>query len=225
MSALFNKQGGILSVLKTNRESFTPKAKYLMLDFIAELVKKHHSKELSAVKKSAVHVLVALVEEKLLDSSALEAMIKRFMTSFIQNQSKLVSSVKCAILELFGASVRYYPDSFTIDKQDPEHIKRRLLTTMSTCINSSNPDMELLAGAVLGLGNYLYSFDITEAGLIFIKEHAEKFRLQICADRDAVLFIHGCLKNMSSHPNRDLHKLGYGCNDSILETGIDTTGA
>ncbi|KAJ3082738.1 hypothetical protein HDU99_001710 [Rhizoclosmatium hyalinum] len=178
MSALFNKQQGILQLLRTNKDAFTSKAKYMMLDFIAELVRKQYataenagdihttcwlffsnSKELSAVKKSAVHVLVALVEEKLLDAATLEAMVKRFMTHFVQNQSKLVSSVKCAILELFGACVRYYPDSFTIDKQDPDQIKKRLLTTISSCINSANPDMELLAGAVLGLSSYLHSFE------------------------------------------------------------------
>ena len=55
--------------------------------------------------------------------------------------------------------MRYYPDSFTIDKQDPDQIKKRLLTTISSCINSANPDMELLAGAVLGLSSYLHSFE------------------------------------------------------------------
>ncbi|ORY53674.1 hypothetical protein BCR33DRAFT_779027 [Rhizoclosmatium globosum] len=235
MSALFNKQQGILQLLRTNKDAFTSKAKYMMLDFIAELTTCwlffSNSKELSAVKKSAVHVLVALVEEKLLDAATLEAMVKRFMTHFVQNQSKLVSSVKCAILELFGACVRYYPDSFTIDKQDPDQIKKRLLTTISSCINSANPDMELLAGAVLGLSSYLHSFEasaaesteilstirkmiiplenqtryaVPRAGLIFIRDHAENFRNQLCSDRDTVLFIHSCLKSMCTHGNRDL---------------------
>ncbi|KAJ3024386.1 UNVERIFIED_CONTAM: hypothetical protein HDU68_008222 [Siphonaria sp. JEL0065] len=283
MSALFSKQGGILPVLRTNRDAFTSKAKYLLLDFIAELVKKQytttenagdihttcwmlfsHSKELSAVKKSAVHVLIALVEEKLLDSTTLEAMIKRFMTAFIQNQSKLVSSVKCAILELFGSSVRYYPDSFTIDKQDPDHIKRRFLTTMSTCINSSNPDMELLAGAVLGLGSFLHSFDVSEGinvhvsgnhkrqyvfttaeskeifltirKMIIPLENQTRYAVpkglgwfaceiiinSICTDRDAVLFIHSCLKSMSLHTNRDMQKLGYGAMTAFLRQVTST---
>ncbi|KAJ3073015.1 hypothetical protein HDU98_002395 [Podochytrium sp. JEL0797] len=268
MSALFNKEHGILRFLRGNHEVLSNKAKYSILDFVAELLKHEYatrdnaseinstcwllfssSKSLAAVKKSAVHTLVALVEAKLLEATALEASVKRYRKNFIQNQSKLVSSVKCAILELFGAAVRFYPDSFSIDNPDPdritpEEIKRRLLDTISLCIKSASPDMELLAGSILGLGSYLHSFDATEAeskeifatvikmiipvdnltryavpraGLIFIKDHGARFKNQMCSDRDTILLIHSYLKWMSSHANRDLNKLGNGAMNVFLQ--------
>ncbi|KAJ3139727.1 hypothetical protein HK100_011281 [Physocladia obscura] len=269
VSNLFNKHRGILAALKTNRDLLPSKAKYLILDFITLLIRKEFASkehateinELSAVKKSSVLVLVALVETKLLESSVVEAMTKRFIQAYVQGESKIVSSgrisdfkflnsdsllnaVKCVILELYGALVRHYPESFAADKQDPSQLKRRFLTTMSAAINSINPDTELLAGAVIGLSSYLHSFDLSEgeskdilstirimiipienqtrysvpkAGLTFIRDHADKFQVQMCANKESIYFINDCLKKMCTHHNRDISKLGFGATIAFLQ--------
>ncbi|KAJ3391638.1 hypothetical protein HDU84_005588 [Entophlyctis sp. JEL0112] len=259
-SQLFNKKTGILAALKLNREALPTKAKAAAFDLIADLVRKgyvskehaidvqvrrelivlarhkcHAQLEMSAVKRNAVAALVALVECSLLDAQTVEAMTKRFIQAYVQ--------VKCAILELYGVLVRYYPESFTIDKQDPSQLKRRFLNTMNTCIKSANPDMELLAGSVLGLSNYLHAFEVTpaestgiftviklmiiplenqtrysvpKAGMVFIRDHAEKFRAQFCSDKQSIYFLYDCLKKMQAHTNRDISKLGFSASSAFL---------
>ncbi|KAI8613655.1 hypothetical protein BC830DRAFT_1219655 [Chytriomyces sp. MP71] len=263
VSVLFNKSSGILALLRSRRDALAPKAKYLALDLVAELVQRgylsvetareaqttcwfffSHSKELAAVKRSAVNVLVALAEATLIEDTSVETITKRFIQTYVQGEAKIVASVKCSILELFGVLVRYYPQCFTIDKQDPTQLKRRLLNTISSCIRSANPEMELLAGAVLGLSNYMHSQEITEAesaelfdtirkmitplenqtrysvpkaGLTFLRDHASKFRSQICSNRDNIIFLHSCLKEMCAHKNKDISKLGMGAMSSFLK--------
>ncbi|KAI8840789.1 hypothetical protein BJ741DRAFT_561343 [Chytriomyces cf. hyalinus JEL632] len=264
VSLLFDKQRGILSILKNTRESLSPKAKQLMFDFFVDLIRRQfvttasanemqsvcvtlfsHSKELAIVKKTAVFALISLVEAMLLDAPKVEAIAKHFVQAYILGESKIVSSVKSAILELLGALVRYYPDCFSTNgKMDPAQLKRRMMTAIATCIKSAEPDMELLAGAVLGLSNYMHSMPVTEAeasevfatirkmliplenqtryavpkaGMMFLQDHASKFHKQICSDRDSIMYLHTCLKQMCKHTNKDISKLGYGAMTAFLQ--------
>ncbi|KAJ3226359.1 hypothetical protein HDU81_007351, partial [Chytriomyces hyalinus] len=270
VSLLFDKQRGILSILKNTRESLSPKAKQSILDFFVDLIRRQfvtsasanemqsvcvmlfsHSKELAVVKKTAIFALISLVEALLLDAPKVEVIAKHFVQAYIQGESKIVSSVKSAILELLGSLVRYYPDCFSANgKMDPAQLKRKMMTAIATCIKSAEPDMDLLAGAVLGLSNYMHSMPISEgtreiiaeasevfatirkmliplenqtryavpkAGMMFLQDHASKFHKQICSDRDSIMYMHTCLKQMCKHTNKDISKLGYGAMTAFLQ--------
>ncbi|KAI8831763.1 NUC194 domain-containing protein [Chytriomyces cf. hyalinus JEL632] len=255
VSLLFDKQRGILSFLKTTRESLSPKAKQLMLDFFVDLIRRQfgtsasanemqsvcvmlfsHSKELAIVKKTAVFALISLVEAMLLDAPKVEAIAKHFVQAYIQGESKIVSSEFYARI---AGRARQILSRLFLDKwQDgPSALKRRMMTAIATCIKSAEPDMDLLAGAVLGLSNYIHAMSITEAeasevfatirkmliplenqtryavpkaGMMFLQDHASKFHKQICSDRDAIMYLHICLKQMCKHTNKDISKLGHG---------------
>ncbi|KAJ3251993.1 hypothetical protein HDU77_005491 [Chytriomyces hyalinus] len=67
VSVLFDKQRGILSILKITRESLSPEAKQLMLDFFVVLIRRQFVTTASANEmQTAVFELISLDEASLL---------------------------------------------------------------------------------------------------------------------------------------------------------------
>ncbi|KAJ3229826.1 hypothetical protein HDU78_008805, partial [Chytriomyces hyalinus] len=108
VSLLVDKQRGILFILKNTRKILSPKAKQLMLDFFADLIRRqfvttasanemqsvvvtlfsHSSKEFAVVKKTAVFALISPNEASLLGALKVEAIAKHFAQACIQREIK-----------------------------------------------------------------------------------------------------------------------------------------
>ncbi|TPX74779.1 hypothetical protein CcCBS67573_g03937 [Chytriomyces confervae] len=89
----FNIQRGILSILKNTRESLSPIAKQLMLDFFVDLIRKQFVTTASANEmQMAVFALSFPNEASLLGALKVEAIAKHFVQACIQGESKIVLS-------------------------------------------------------------------------------------------------------------------------------------
>jgi hypothetical protein len=60
--------------------------------------------------------------------------------------------VKACVFELFGAFARFHHEN--IDQKDLSVIKRKFLNIFSAI--SKNPELDLIAGVISGLSDYLY---------------------------------------------------------------------
>ncbi|KAJ3263140.1 hypothetical protein HDU77_011242, partial [Chytriomyces hyalinus] len=204
----------MLSILKNTRESLSPKAKQLMLDVFVDLIRRQFVTTASANEMhTAVFALVALIEASLLDALKVEAIVKHFVQTCIQGESKIVSSVKSGMLELLGALVGYYLDCFSANaKMDPAQLKRRMMIAIATCTKVSEPDMDLLAGAVLMLSNYMHTTFITEAEASEVFATIRKMLIRVENQTRS-----RCRKQMCKHTNKDINKLGYGAMTAFLQ--------
>ncbi|KAI9329679.1 NUC194 domain-containing protein [Zopfochytrium polystomum] len=258
ISAIFDKKTGLLAFLKQRRNDVSPKAKSLAFRLLADVfdklnasVKTHSadvqtvcwayfsSKESAAVKRSTVFVTLTLVENKLLQSDEVKALFDRYLATFIQSETKLVSTVKSSVLELLGAVARHYADCVT----DSSQLRRKLMSSLQTMISSLQPDMELISGAFMGFGHFMFTFALTPAereqvfacvrksivpvdnmsrysvataGMTMIANHIEQFRQELCSDKKTLYYFHSCLKAMCQHKNPELSKLGFKATDAVL---------
>ncbi|KAJ3307867.1 hypothetical protein HDU76_004302, partial [Blyttiomyces sp. JEL0837] len=247
-SGILNRRNGFLAFLKARRDDAAPNVKALAFDVIAEVIKDYpqvvdefcheiqnlswgyfNSNERANVKKTVVSCVRALVSERRLnEDNARKTMKKR------------IKAVKSSLLELFGAIARQY--STCLESEDQKSLKRRYLNTLETMFKGKM-DLELMAGAINGLNDFMCSFDLSsneldevfkyvamtvstleditryslhKAGLKMIWNHAGKFRSQLLSNKEMLYKIHSDLRKCCDHNNNELSHLGFRAMDSLI---------
>ncbi|KAJ3415636.1 hypothetical protein HDV05_004512 [Chytridiales sp. JEL 0842] len=263
LAAIFSKENGLLTFLNKARDSASAKAKVVAFGFLGDLATLFHSdlanmatemqtycwlyfnsKEGALVKKASVHALKSLVGARLFPKEECGLFYSRYMSAYIQGETKLVSSVKSAVLELLGSLVRYYPDAVP----DTNQLRRKFMFTIKVSLESNKPDLDMIAGAINGLCDYLYTYElaaadfdsifdalkssliisedlnrynVVTAGLNLLANHASKFRSGICKDKNTILEMHRNLSTICAHKNTDLAKLGLKAMETFLQEVAD----
>jgi DNA-dependent protein kinase catalytic subunit len=94
----------------------------------------------------------------LIDPEALDiaGLFSKCYTAYATQQTKMGGTVKAEVLEVLGMVARYFP---TIATERHESIIRWCLNTVETQLGAGGKqELTLVAGALIGLDNCLYSF-------------------------------------------------------------------
>ncbi|KAJ3050629.1 hypothetical protein HK097_008382, partial [Rhizophlyctis rosea] len=215
LSLLFNAERGVIQFLKITRGSKAhDDAKAVLLETVADYAAKHPRE----IREFAVEIKV------------------RASRPFL---------VKSSILELLGFLSRHY--SQCADDKQRLQLQRFYMQTLESLFNvrGKEPDAPLIAGAIRGLDHYMFTIegdnkivakdmalifkalkhviqpaeDLTRyalpiAGLQMIIDHAKLLQPLLYSDYRTV---YSYLREMSSHKNRDLHKVGFAAVDAFLK--------
>ncbi|KAF9421804.1 hypothetical protein BGZ94_008743, partial [Podila epigama] len=179
-SLLFNSERGILGFLKRSLDkSIHANAKVIFLEFTAEYISRSPSAltpfildikkvclslflndNVAKVKKAAILPIKILLpsSQKTIDPSVLDiqGLFAKLYTVYATQQTKTASTVKAEILELMGIIARYYP---TVAEERSSTLLRWCITVIQDQLKpGSKYEMSLVAGALLGLDNTLFSF-------------------------------------------------------------------
>ncbi|KAJ3105325.1 hypothetical protein HDU97_008222 [Phlyctochytrium planicorne] len=200
-----------------------------------------NSKEGVVVKKGCISVLAVSVDTKLFEKAYVASMFQSYMKLYTQNETKYGASVKAALFELFGSIARHYPEAVV----DFNVLKRKYLFTIDVLLKSNKPELELIAGALKGLSDFLFTFEMTKneleqifnvvklsilpvenltrysiaiSGLRLFQLHAHRFSSFFLKNNDkkTILSLHSCIRQMCDHKNVDLSKYGFRCMDSFI---------
>ncbi|KAJ3122168.1 hypothetical protein HK101_006622, partial [Irineochytrium annulatum] len=202
-----------------------------------------NSKEKASVKKAALSVLTATITAGLPEGGEVASMTQRLFKLYVQNESKFVASVKSALLDLFGASCRYYKDD--IDSKDVPQIKRKYISILSSALSPKPPDLEVIAGALNGVATFMFSFEldskeldklvevlkhtirpiedltryaVPRAALNFMHNHADKFGDRLLTDKASVFSVFTSLRRNCGSKNTEVSKLAYKAVDAYLKS-------
>ncbi|KND04346.1 uncharacterized protein SPPG_00077 [Spizellomyces punctatus DAOM BR117] len=198
-------------------------------------------KESSKVKAESFNVLSALLDPTLniIDPKKIDIqkLFQFYLQTYVQQQTKLTSSVKGALLRLLGNISRYFPS--VIDASQISHLHHIVIQCVSTLFEK-NPDLPHIEGAIRALDDLMFRADLDrDLGIIggYVRRMIEplgeltqysipKAALQIVIDHAAKLqgpfyenyaAIYVDLRNASQHQNIDVSRLGYRAIDQFLK--------
>ncbi|KAG0254733.1 hypothetical protein BG011_005543 [Mortierella polycephala] len=179
-SLLFNPDRGLMYFLKKSIDkSIHGNAKVIFLDFTAEFISRAPKSitpyivdikrtclslflndSQAKVKRSSILPIKILLSScnTLIDPDALEisGLFAKLFTAYATQQSKLASTVKAEVLEVLGIIARYYPK---IAEERHTAIMRWCLSTVQEQLKpGAKQELSLVAGALVGLDNFLYGF-------------------------------------------------------------------
>ncbi|KAF9439193.1 hypothetical protein BGZ76_009365 [Entomortierella beljakovae] len=179
-SLLFNPESGIMYFLrKALDKSVHGAAKVTFLEFTAEFISRSPNSitphvvdikrtclalflndNMARVKKSSILPIKILLSScnKMIDPEALEinGLFERLYEAYGSQQSKMASTVKAEVLEVLGIIARYYPK--VAEKRHTMLIRWCLMTIQDQLKPGSKQELTLVAGALVGLDNCLFSF-------------------------------------------------------------------
>ncbi|KAF9898377.1 hypothetical protein BX616_004114, partial [Lobosporangium transversale] len=112
------------------------------------------------VKKSSMLPIKILLSScsKMIDPEVLEigGLFERIFEAYGTQQSKMVATVKAEVLEVLGIISRYFPK---VAEKRQSMVVRWCLTTIQEQLKpNAKQELTLVAGALIGLDNCLYSF-------------------------------------------------------------------
>ncbi|KAF9954135.1 hypothetical protein BGZ65_004221, partial [Modicella reniformis] len=158
MSLLFNPERGILYFLrKALDKAVHANAKVIFLEFTAELI----SRSPNSITPHIFDIKILLSScTKMIDPEALDVngLCEKLHNAYGTQQSKMASTVKAEVLEVLGLIARYFPN---VSQRHERHttLMRWCLTVIQDQLNrGAKQELSLIAGAVVGLDNCLYSF-------------------------------------------------------------------
>ncbi|KAF9184663.1 hypothetical protein BGZ51_003206 [Haplosporangium sp. Z 767] len=179
-SLLFNPDRGLMYFLKKSLDkSIHGNAKVIFLDFTAEFISRAPKSitpyivdikrtclslflndSQAKVRRSSILPIKILLSScnTLIDPDALEisGLFAKLFTAYATQQSKMASTVKAEVLEVLGIIARYYPK---IAEERHTMIMRWCLSTVQEQLKpGAKHELSLVAGALIGLDNFLYGF-------------------------------------------------------------------
>ncbi|KAI1315202.1 hypothetical protein EDD11_001140 [Mortierella claussenii] len=171
-SLLFNPDKGILYFLRKSLDkSVHGGAKAIFLEFTAEFITRLpisiapyivdiKARFLARVKKSSLLPIKFLLTScsKMIDPEALDisGLFDKLYDAYGTQQSKLASTVKAEVLEVLGIIARHFPK--VAEKRHAMLLRWCLTTIQEQLRPGSKQELSLVAGALIGLDNSLYSF-------------------------------------------------------------------
>ncbi|KAF9955057.1 hypothetical protein BGZ72_004086 [Mortierella alpina] len=184
-SLLFNSEKGILYFLKKALDRMIHTgAKTTFLEFTAEFISRSPESvasyivDIKARRKSSKHSIRATMTlsarvkrsamlpikfiltscNKMIDPEALDisGLFEKLFTAYGTQQSKMASTVKAEVLEVLGVVSRHFPK---VAEERCTVVLRWYLSVIQDQLKpGGKQELSLIAGAVGGLDNYLYSF-------------------------------------------------------------------
>ncbi|KAF9116341.1 hypothetical protein BGX27_003334 [Mortierella sp. AM989] len=175
-SLLFNPDKGIMYFLrKALDKSAHGVAKVTFLEFTAEFISRSPNSitpyirtclalflndSLARVRKASILPIKILLSScnKMIDPEALDinGLFEKIYEAYGSQQSKMASTVKAEVLEVLGIIARYFPK---VAERRQVMIVRWCLTTINDQLKpGAKQELILVAGALVGLDNCLYSF-------------------------------------------------------------------
>ncbi|KAG0303333.1 hypothetical protein BGZ98_006787, partial [Dissophora globulifera] len=182
-SLLFNQERGILYFLrKALDKTAHGNAKVIFLDFTAEFISRWPSSitpyivdikrtclglflndHAAKVKKSSLLPIKILLSScaKMIDPEALDidGLFGKLYDAYGTQQSKMASTVKAEVLEVLGIISRYFPKAAEKRERHTILIRWCLTTIQEQLKRGAKQELSLVAGALLGLDNCLFSFE------------------------------------------------------------------
>ncbi|KAF9585083.1 hypothetical protein BGW38_003973, partial [Lunasporangiospora selenospora] len=227
-------------------------AKVTFLDFTAEFISRSPDaftpyivdiKTARVRKASMLPIKIILsscstmVDPELLDVSGL--FVKLF-TAYATQQSKMASTVKAEVLDVLGTIARYFPNA--AEDRSSSLIRWCLTTVQEQLKPNAKQELNLIAGAIAGLDNCLYSFESKATKdvptilqliktLVHVPEDLNRFATPIAA---LYLFAHHIhlfrshlieiyewmyqrIASYCEHPNIGMSRCGYYALDVFLQ--------
>ncbi|KAF8935223.1 hypothetical protein BGZ52_000691 [Haplosporangium bisporale] len=253
ISMLFNPDQGIVYFLKKSLDkSAHNAAKVTFLEFTAEYISRspsamtHFIIEIKAtkVKRAAILPIKILLPTcyKVIDPLALDisTLFTKLYTVYATQQSKTASTVKAEILELMGIIARYYPKC--MEDRSMTLMRWYLTIGQDQMKPGAKIDMSLMAGALIGLDNCLYSFSdkvtrdiplllelikklvnvpddlsryaVPIAALDLFTHHIQLFRGNLI---DVYEWMYQKITGFCAHPTAKMHKCGFSALDVFLK--------
>ncbi|KAJ3092198.1 hypothetical protein HK102_009852 [Quaeritorhiza haematococci] len=238
LSLFFHPERGIpqlISRMLGNKDHGAAAA--ILLRFLAEYISNHgsmlknHVLEIkniamrvfkfnapAEVKKASFEPLFAILdhEPKLCDAERLRItdLFKTYHDTYVQQSTKLPGTGK------IRREMAYCPFVPDVDQRQKATLARHLMQAIETelfkKVGMKEPDLVLVAGAMRGLDNFLFSvpFENENAGLEMLIDHAGVFQQQLYEDHAK---IHTYMKYHVDHKNRDVAKLGFRAQDAFLK--------
>ncbi|KAG0205959.1 hypothetical protein BGX33_007637 [Mortierella sp. NVP41] len=179
-SLLFNPDKGILYFLRKSLDkNVHGNAKVTFLEFTAEYLGRSPTSiapyivdikktclslflndSLAKVKRASLLPIKIMLSSctSLIDPEALDinGLFSKCYTAYATQQSKMGGTVKAEVLEVLGMVARCFP---TIAAERQESVIRWCLSTVETQLSAGGKqELSLVAGAIIGLDNCLYSF-------------------------------------------------------------------
>ncbi|KAF9135211.1 hypothetical protein BGW39_004143 [Mortierella sp. 14UC] len=179
-SLLFNPDKGILYFLRKSLDkNIHGNAKVTFLEFTAEYLSRSPTSmapyivdikktclslflndSAAKVKRASILPIKIMLSSctSLIDPEALDitGLFSKCYTAYATQQTKMGGTVKAEVLEVLGMVARYFP---TIATERQESIIRWCLNTVETQLSAGGKqELTLVAGALIGLDNCLYSF-------------------------------------------------------------------
>ncbi|KAF9970692.1 hypothetical protein BGZ73_006560 [Actinomortierella ambigua] len=258
---------GILRFLKlsTDKNEHIP-AKAEFLEFIAEQIERKTDAtapfltdikntclalfvhdQAAKVKVAALQPIKAIFTTyaSKLDRDALDVrgLFDRLFSAYHTQQSKLGSTVKAAILEVIGVIVHYFPDIDLVQNRQSQLFRWFLATIQGQMKAGAKQELVLLAGALSGLDQFLFSFankaskrdhqaileeikkivnvpeDLSRlaapvAALELFANHITLFHDQLI---DIYQLMYQMIANFCTHSNYSMSKCGYRSLDIFLQ--------
>ncbi|CAO3567705.1 unnamed protein product [Mortierella alpina] len=180
-SLLFNQEKGILYFLKKALDRMIHTgAKTTFLEFTAEFISRYPKSVASyiidikktcltlflndssaRVKKSAMLPIKFILTScnRMIDPEALDinGLFEKLFTAYGTQQSKMASTVKGEVLEVLGVVSRHFPK---VAEERSAVVLRWYLSAIQDQLRpGGKQELSLIAGAVSGLDNFLYSFE------------------------------------------------------------------
>ncbi|KAG0369575.1 hypothetical protein BGZ54_009551 [Gamsiella multidivaricata] len=179
-SLLFNSERGILYFLRKSLDKAVHgNAKVIFLEFTAEFISRSPNSVtpyivdikktclglflndgMARVKKASIFPIKILLKSCITDPEALDisGLFDKLYDAYGTQQSKMASTVKAEVLEVLGLIARHFP-TVAAKRVRETVLMRWCLTTIQDQLNrGSKQELTLMAGAVVGLDNCLYSF-------------------------------------------------------------------
>ncbi|KAF9360792.1 hypothetical protein BGX26_007743 [Mortierella sp. AD094] len=179
-SLLFNPDRGIMYFLRKALDKTAHSvAKVTFLEFTAEFISRSPNSitphivdikrtclalflndSMARVKKSSILPIKILLSScnKMIDPEALDVngLFEKLYEAYGSQQSKMASTVKAEVLEVLGIIARYFPK---VAERRQAMLMRWCLTTITDQLRpGAKQELTLVAGALVGLDNCLYSF-------------------------------------------------------------------